>query len=105
MSARPRRHLQEAHRSSDVFFGDQPILLDAALRIFAGQDLIILDRLFTYEPLALALTRGDDDFRLIVDATLSRLFKSDEVRDLYEKWCGKPGPGATIFFNLSALPE
>ena len=33
-----------------------------------------LDRYFTYEPLALALARGDEDFRLVVDRALSRLY-------------------------------
>ena len=39
----------------------------------------MLDRSFTREPLALALRRGDDDFRLLVDRTLSRLFRSQEI--------------------------
>ena len=41
-------------RSSDVFFGDRAILLDAAKRSPSARDLIVLDRQFTYEPIALA---------------------------------------------------
>jgi polar amino acid transport system substrate-binding protein len=51
-------------RNSDVFFGDRAILLEAAKRSPSAGDLVVLDRLFTYEPLALALARNDDDFRL-----------------------------------------
>jgi polar amino acid transport system substrate-binding protein len=92
-------------RSSDVFFGDRPILYDAAASGPSAGDLIVLDRLFTYEPLALALGRGDEDFRLAVDRSLSRLFKSGGFKDVYVKWFGEPDDSAAIFFGLSALPE
>ena len=42
-------------RSTNVFFGDRAILLEAAKRSPSARDLIVLDRRFTYEPLALAL--------------------------------------------------
>ena len=37
---------------------------------------VFIDRRFTYEALALALPRGDNDFRLLVDRTLSRFYRS-----------------------------
>lgn len=92
-------------RSSDVFFADRHILLDAAEKNPSVRDLDILDRTFTSEPLALVLARNDDDFRLVVDRTLSRLFKGDEFRDIYVKWFGEPDENALTFFQLSALPD
>jgi len=92
-------------RKSDVFFGDRPILYDAAEGGPAAADLTVLDRLFSYEPLALALARDDEDFRLVVDRSLSKLFRSDQFKDMYVKWFGEPDDGAAIFFGLSALPE
>lgn len=92
-------------RSSDVFFGDRPILLDAAARGASAGSLIVLDRLFTYEPIALALQRNDDDFRLVVDRSLSRLFVSKEIPGLYTKWFGEPDPSVVTFFRQTALPE
>jgi ABC-type amino acid transport substrate-binding protein len=92
-------------RGSDILFGDRDILLNVAQGSKSPSDLIILDRNFTYEPLALALARGDEDFRLVVDRSLSRLFKSGQIRDLYAKWFGEPDEGDLIFFQLSALPE
>ncbi|HMA88423.1 MAG TPA: amino acid ABC transporter substrate-binding protein, partial [Burkholderiales bacterium] len=88
-----------------VFFGDRAILLDTAARSPSAGDLSVLDRHFTYEPIALALKRGDEDFRLAVDRSLSRLFRSDEIDPLYAKWFGKPDRDARDFFRLSALPE
>ena len=92
-------------RSSDVFFGDRPILLDAAIGNPSGSYLVVLDRLFTSEPLALTLARDDEDFRLVVDRALSRLFRSSEFHDVYMKWFGEPDESALTFFRQTALPE
>jgi len=90
---------------ANVFFGDRAILLDAAARSPSAGDLSVLDRHFTSEPIALALRRGDEDFRLAVDRSLSRLFRSDEIVPLYAKWFGKPDREGRDFFRLAALPE
>jgi ABC-type amino acid transport substrate-binding protein len=92
-------------RSANVFFADRSILLDAATRSPSAGDLTVLDRLFTYGPLALALARGDEDFRLLVDKTLSQFFRSENFHGLHVKWFGQPGESAVMFFRLSALPE
>ena len=92
-------------RRSDVFFADRPILLDAAKRSPSARDLVVLDRFFTYEPLALALERGDEAFRLLVDRTLSELYRSGEIGALYAEFFGEPDESALEFFRWSALPE
>ncbi|HVR65823.1 MAG TPA: amino acid ABC transporter substrate-binding protein [Verrucomicrobiae bacterium] len=91
--------------NSDVFFGDRPILLEAATGGSSASELILIDRLFTNEPLAIAMERGDEDLRLIVDRTLSRLFRSGEFRDLYAKWFGEPDDSTLAFYLQNALPE
>ena len=91
--------------SSHVFFADRSILLDAAKRSPSAGDLLVLERQFTYAPLALALERGDADFRLMVDRALSQLFGSEKFHNLYVKWFGKPDESADTFFRLSTLPE
>jgi len=92
-------------RTTDVFFGDRPILVETATGNSSAADLIILDRLFTSEPIALTLARNDDDFRLLVDRALSLAFGSDEFRDVYGKWFGAPDDAVITFFRQSALPE
>jgi ABC-type amino acid transport substrate-binding protein len=92
-------------RSSNVFFADRSILLDAAKRTTSPGDLTVLRRQFTYVPLALALERNDADFRLVVDRALSQFFGSDEFHSLYVKWFGKPDESAATFFRLSTLSE
>jgi putrescine:ornithine antiporter len=91
--------------SSNVFFADRSILLDAARRGPAASDLTVLKRQFTYAPIALALERNDADFRLVVDRALSQLFGSQEFHDLYVKWFGEPNESADTFFKFSTLPE
>jgi polar amino acid transport system substrate-binding protein len=92
-------------RGSDVLFGDRAILLEAAKRSPSSSNLIVLDRLFTQEPLALALARNDDDFRLVVDKSLSGLFASKNFDGLYLKWFGEPDESTLSFFRASVLPE
>ena len=63
------------------FFAERAALLDEVRRNPSSDDLIVIDRQFTYEPLALAIARGDDDFRLLVDRSLSRFFNATGIRD------------------------
>jgi polar amino acid transport system substrate-binding protein len=92
-------------RNANVFFGDRPILMDAAAESASAADLVVLDKQFTFEPIALALPRNDDDFRLVVDRSLSRYFASDAFLDTYVKWFGTPDPVQVTFFRQSALPK
>lgn len=92
-------------RSTDVFFADRAILLDLVKHSTSARQLKVLDRQFTHESIALALPRGDEDFRLLVDRTLSRLFESAEFGPLYAEWFGEPEADALDFFRRQALPE
>lgn len=91
--------------SCNGLFADRSILLDAAMRGPSAGRLIVLQRRFTYAPLALALERGDADFRLAVDRALSQYIGSEGFRSLYVKWFGEPDENADTFFKLSTLPE
>ena len=92
-------------RKASAFFAERAALLDAAKRHASGDGLTVIDRQFTFEPLALALARGDDDFRLLVDRSLSRFFASPAFPASYTKWFGKADDTATNFFRWNALPE
>jgi ABC-type amino acid transport substrate-binding protein len=92
-------------RKSSVFFGDRAILLDAAKRTPNAADLMLHDRHFTDEALALALQRGDEDFRLLVDRTLSRVYRTGEIREVYSKYIGETEKNVLAFFEWNALPD
>lgn len=88
-----------------ALFGDRPVLLDLAQRGAGAGQLQVIERSFTREPLALALPRGDAEFRLLVDRTLSRLYRSAEFAALYTTYFGAPTAGALEFFQAVALPD
>ena len=91
--------------TSDVLFGDRAILLEAAKRIPEADDLTLLDRRFTNEPVALVLARGDEDFRLAVDQKLSQTIRSDAFPGLYARWFGEFDQPTARFFRDTVLPD
>jgi putrescine:ornithine antiporter len=90
-------------RDSDVLFGDRAILLDLAKRSAAAGKLRVLPRHFTYQPLALALARNDDDFRLVVDRALTRLYASPQFGDTYAAVFGTPDADTVEYFR--SIPQ
>src|SRR5262245_25567328 len=91
--------------SSDVMFGDRALLLQTAARSEGAGELVVLDRMYTQQSVALALARGDDDFRLVVDRTLSRIYRSGEIEAIYARYFGKPNEITLAFFRFVALAE
>jgi ABC-type amino acid transport substrate-binding protein len=92
-------------RNADVLLGDRSILVESAQSNPQAADLIVIDRIFTTEPVALPLDRNDEDFRLAVDQALSELYRSDHFGDIYRKWFGEPDEAAMDYFRAAALPD
>jgi ABC-type amino acid transport substrate-binding protein len=67
--------------------------------------LTISRNAFTHEPYALALPRGAEDFRLIVDRALSHLYRTGVILKLFERHFGRPSASVKLFYLMSALPE
>jgi polar amino acid transport system substrate-binding protein len=91
-------------RQADAFFADRAVLTTYAYRRKTGDKLLVLDRRFTLEPVALALKRGDEDFRLVVDTALSNLYRSGEYIPVYTRHFGEPTDTARMLFQAYALP-
>lgn len=89
---------------SNVFFAERAALLDAVKRK-GSTNLQVLDRLFTRETLALAISRGDEDFRLAVDSALSGLYRSSDFRDVYSKSFGGMNDSTLSLFRAEAPPD
>jgi polar amino acid transport system substrate-binding protein len=88
-----------------VLFGDRPVLLEAAQRGPGAGQLTVLERVFSRSTLALALPRGDTDWRLLVDRSLSRLYRSPDFGALFAASFGTLEAPMADFFKLVALPE
>ena len=94
-----------ANGSADVYFADKAIVLGTLRGRSDAQSLALSRTTFTAEPYALALPRGDEDLRLLVDRALSVLYRSGGVYDVYRKHFGEPGPDVALFYQTVALPE
>ena len=92
-------------RTANVFFGDRSILLETAARQATPGEVVVIDRNFTYETLALTMARNNGDLRVLVDGTLSRFYQTPAFWTLYEKWFGKPEVGTHAFFMWLTMPE
>jgi ABC-type amino acid transport substrate-binding protein len=91
-----------------AYFADQAILIFLAMRSEAPEKLKVGERQFTLEPYALGLQRGDDDFRLAVDTSLSRLYRSGEIERIFKNSFGANANQSEILralYLISALPE
>ncbi|HET9472451.1 MAG TPA: amino acid ABC transporter substrate-binding protein [Steroidobacteraceae bacterium] len=82
----------------DVFFAERDVAL-AAMDDKASQELRVLNRQITHEPLALALPRGDEDLRLLVDTVLSSTYSAPDFAELYRKYFGALDDANQTFFS------
>ena len=93
----------------DAFAADQVVLIGQVIS-GGGRDRYSLSKeLFSFEPFALAISRGDSDFQLIADRTLSQLNRSGKIMQIYKKWFGSFGEAPPdmllALFQLNATPR
>ena len=90
-----------------AYFGDRAILAMLAFGAANPENLRLSQRFFSYEPYALALQKGDDDFRLLIDTTLARLYRSRAIRRVYEVSFGEAQMSDLLraMYTLNALPN
>lgn len=67
-----------------AYFADRAILAYMLQHSDQAANLHLSNRFFSHEPFALALPRGDEDFRLSVDRVLSYLYKSGRIGDVFK---------------------
>ncbi|MGF1630166.1 MAG: amino acid ABC transporter substrate-binding protein [Kiloniellaceae bacterium] len=90
-----------------AYFADRAILMLLGSNAANPGNLILSDRFFSYEPYALAMQRGDSDFRLLVDSALARLYRSPDITKIYNAnfGSGRMSDLLRAVFTLQALPE
>ena len=75
----------------DAYASDRAMLIGQALRSGDASRYTLASDVFSFEPYALMLRRGDSDFRLLVDRALARLYRSARIQRLYYDWFGEQG--------------
>ena len=87
-------------RKVDGFASDRMVLIGVVLTSKTQGAFKLLEEDFSVEPYALALPRGDHEYRLAVNRVLARLYRSGDIQKVYEQWLGRLGPPSVL---LSAM--
>ena len=91
-----------------AYFGDRSILLFLIKDSKTPEKLRLADDYLSVEPYALALPRGDSDFRLAVDRALSHIYRSGEIAAIFQHSFGgkaEPSPILRTLYLISGLPD
>ena len=92
----------------DGFASDKFVLL-ALAQAERLRDFTLLPDDLSFEPFAIMLPRGDWEFRLAVTTALAHVFRSGGIVELYTKYLGSVGLGASnwagVVFMVGGLPE
>ncbi|UUX51875.1 amino acid ABC transporter substrate-binding protein [Nisaea acidiphila] len=88
----------------DAYFADRAILAGLIRKRELGQ-FEFSQKSYTLEPYALAIRRGDEDFRLLIDRALSKLYRSGQIFDVFEAHFGKPSQEVRFFYGAVSQPD
>ena len=91
----------------DAYFGDRGILNYLIRNSPYASKLSLSDQYFTFETYALALPRGDQAFRFLVDATLADLYRTERIRQIYARSFGEfpPDQFLNALFVINGVPK
>lgn len=91
----------------DAYFADRGILNYHLLNSRNRSGMKLSDQYFTFETYALAMPLGDDKLRLLVDATLAELYRTDRVKNIYARSFGSFPPDQFInaLFVINGVPK
>lgn len=69
----------------------------------------VVGRFLSYDPYGIMMRRDDSAFRLVVNRTLSDLYRSGEIFTIYQRWFDPMGIPTNVLleaaFAIQALPE
>lgn len=68
---------------------DQIVLIGLVVTHKDPKQFAVSDKVFSFEPFALAVRRNDADFRLLANRVLSHLSRSGGIKKVYDQWFGK----------------
>jgi glutamate/aspartate transport system substrate-binding protein len=92
----------------DGFAADRTTLIGVVAKRAGGDIYKLLEEDFSIEQYALMLPRGDHDFRLAVNRGLARLYRSGDIRRIYDRSLGPLGPPSlllTATYFIQSLAE
>lgn len=94
--------------STDAYFADRTILRYRLAARKSPVKLLLSENYLTVEPYALGLPLGETTFRLAVDRSLSKLYRSGAIVKLFHEVFGKEAKPTALqkaLYTFSGLPE
>jgi polar amino acid transport system substrate-binding protein/glutamate/aspartate transport system substrate-binding protein len=91
-----------------AYFADRATLQFLLRKEKSAANLLLADTYLSIEPIALALRRGDGDFRLAVDTALSHIYRFGEITGIFKLAFGPlttPSPILATMYQTSGLPD
>lgn len=77
----------------DGYASDRAMLIGQALLSENPEQYTVTRDVFSFEPYALMVKRGDTEFRLLADRALASVYRSARIRRLYVDWFGGQNAG------------
>lgn len=78
-----------ASRKTEAMAADQATLFGIGYKSQGENNLVITQDMLSFEPFALPLRRNDADFRLVVNRSLSDLYRRGDVGRSWQSWFGQ----------------
>ena len=93
----------------DGYATDRAMLVGQVMQSANAASYTISSDVFSFEPHALMLKRGDTDFRLVVDRALAGLYRTARTRRIYHDWIGRYGeplsPSVEAIYEFHVVGE
>ena len=92
----------------DAYANDRVVLFGLALKGKEPAKLAMLNADFSFEPYALMMQRDDPALRLAVNRALARIYTTEAIGEIFNRWFGKFGAPSDLLLSmyyLNALPE
>lgn len=91
-----------------AYFADRATLTFLLRKEKQFANLLMADTYLSVEPIALALRRGDSDFRLAVDTALSHIYRQGQIVQVFKGAFGPlntPSQLLAALYQISGLPD
>jgi len=93
------------NRKIDAYFADHALLAELLARARHPSRLIVGTRLFTHDVYGIAMSRGDADFRLLVDRALSAFYATPDFAALLGTYFGAQATQLQSQIKAMSVPE
>lgn len=97
-----------AAKDVDAIAGDRLVMFDQLIRSKLGTRFRMLPQDFAPEYYAVMMNKNDPDLRWAVNATLSRVYRTPVIGELFQRWFGslnQPGQLMEAMYFTQAFPE